>query len=137
MRNLCEELIVFYENHPKDFADDIERLDDLNGCLKGYRRYPMDMLEDLIRGKSPSYVVDARFYGGDLDEVGCFNSNRHYFYVSVGGAIRSTDNRDYRDKFLCDFIIEDIIDHATVADLCLSRGAQEIIDGHTPKESLR
>ena len=49
---LVEELLEYYKENMKDFANDIEELDDWTGCLYDDKIYPMDDLNDFFQMKS-------------------------------------------------------------------------------------
>lgn len=134
--DVISKLISYYEDHPNDFADDLESLDKVNRqfrvfmtdrCLGNDRRYPMGELDRLLSGKSPSDVLLFAYCGGDDGEES-FNPSRAYFYFNGYGGIISTDERDYRRGYLNNGTVAVIVNNAP--RLHLSKGAQDIIDEH-------
>ena len=131
---MIEKLMQFYKDNPDDFTNDIEELDSWNGCLGDERCTPMDELDEIYQGTEATEILRRAFFGRDDDgwhyEDGekvheSFNPNREYFYYNGYGNLVSTDEKDY-SSFLDENFVEDIIENS--AHLCLSDGAQEIID---------
>lgn len=129
-KTLNEELLEFYKDHPDNFVDDIEQLDDLNGYLKNVgngRRHLMGELDGLLKGYSPTDMMALAAYSWDEQGKAPFNPGRDYFYWNSYAGLVSTDSRYYPD-YLSNGTVEEIINNAT--HLHLSKGAQEIINGH-------
>lgn len=134
--DMIRKLASYYDDHPDDFADDLEAFDRLD-CyyfLGNERRRPMAQLDDLFGYKS---VAELLTLGGHScnEDGGPFDWHCAYFYIGndgIGsdGHLVSTNARDYRAKFLCDgindFTVAKIIENA--AHLHLSHGAQMIVD---------
>lgn len=136
MKTLAEALFEYYQQNEDDFNHDIEELDSWNGCLGDRRLEPMDELDEIYQGKKITEILMRAYYGHDDDYwheengervYGEFNPNREYFYFNGYGNLVSTDELDYSD-YLDEYYVQDIIDRAS--DLCLSEGAQEIIDNY-------
>lgn len=135
MENKIEKLMQYYNDNPDDFADDIEELDDYNGCLGGERRHPMDELYEIYDDADPTEILRRAHFGYDDDSWhdedgemvrGEFNPTREYIYINGYGNFVSTSDRDYRDGYLEENYVQDIIDASQ--SLGLSDGAQKIID---------
>ena len=126
---LIDELLNYYKRNGEDFADDIEELDDWNGCLYEDKIFSMDELDEVLQNINPSDILRMALFGHDEPHGGLikssFNLNRDYFHYNGFGNLVSTDERDYSD-YLNDYFIQEIIDNKS--HLSLSKGAQEIID---------
>lgn len=124
---MINKLMNYYEDHPNDFADDVEDYGLCGGDdYLGYdRRYPMSELNDMFEDKSPTDVAEMYSYSIDEDG-GDFDPNRAYFCCRYNGGLYSTDNRDYRSNYLDEYTVKDIIDNAP--NLFLSDGAKAIIN---------
>lgn len=125
MKNLNEELLAYYEDHPDDFADDLEVLDSLNGCLGDERCRPMASLGDLLGDKSAGELLNLGACSSDEDS-GPFDPTRDYVYRNGHGGLVSTDYRDYTEEFLRDDVVQDILDN--INHLTLSVGAQTVVE---------
>lgn len=127
MDKIVKNLMDYYDANRDDFANDLEKFDNLNGLLRGDRRYPMSYFDELCAGLSPRKIVAAVHYGCD-DDGGSFNPKRHYFYRDRFGRLISTDirDRDY-DNYLNGIVVQGIIDNSSNLDL--SDGAKVIING--------
>ena len=125
MKSLNEELLAYYEEHSDDFADDLELLDSLNGCLGDERRRPMAGLDDLLGDKSAGELLTLGCYSSD-ENSGPFDSSRDYVCRNGHGGLVSTDYRDYREEFLRNDIIQDILDN--IDHLTLSVGAATVVE---------
>lgn len=127
---LVEKLLAYYKDNEEDFIDDIEELDNWNGCLYDDRIFLMEHINDVYCATEPDEILRRAFYGYDKplnkdDQRQQFNPNRQYFYFNGFGNLVSTDKKDYTD-YLNDYFIQDIIDNRN--QLYLSEGAQDIID---------
>ena len=127
---LVYKLMNYYRENSSDFLDDIEELNNWNGCLYDDRVFSMDDLNDVLQDINPSDILSSAFYGYDEpvnkdDQRQPFNPNRNYFYFNGYGNLVSTDKIDYSD-YLDDYFVQEIIDNA--ANLVLSEGAQNLID---------
>lgn len=134
MRGLDEKVFVYYQHHPQDFADDLEALDDLIGCLGNDRCRPMDELDGSLEGYSPTDMMALAFYSWDEQCKGPFDPGRDYFYWNGRNGLVSTNNRDYRSDHLVDDIVVKIVKNAT--HLQLSKGVQEMINGWSEMRNL-
>lgn len=134
MRGLDEKVFIYYQHHPQDFADDLEALDNLDGCLDSDRRHAMDELDGSLEGYSPTDMMALAFYSWDEQDKGRFDPGRDYFYWNSRAGLVSTNNRDYRSDYLFDDIVSKIVKNAT--HLRLSKGVQEIINGWSEMRSL-
>ena len=127
---LAEELLAYYKRNGEDFADDIEELDDLNGCLYKDKTYSMDELDEVLQDIEPSEILRSALFGYDESQgkiKSTFNLDRDCFYFNDYGNLVSTDGRDYSD-YLNDYFVQEILDNKS--HLVLSKGAQEIIDNY-------
>ena len=129
---LVEELLEYYKENMKDFANDIEELDDWTGCLYDDKIYPMDDLNDFFSNEKPDEILKRAFYGYDEtytkdEQREPFNPNRDYFYFNGCGNLVSIAEKDYSD-YLDIAFIQDIIDNRY--NLSLSSGAEDIIDNY-------
>ena len=127
---LVEKLMNYYRENVEEFNNDIEELDDWNGCLYEDRIFPMNELDDVCQGISTEEILRRAFYGYDEpvnkdDQRQPFNPNRQYFYFNGFGNLVSIDEKAY-NSYLDDYFIQEIIDNA--ANLVLSEGAQNLID---------
>lgn len=133
---LTETLLNYYCEHDDDFIHDIEELDGWSGCL-GYERIePMEVLDEIYQSKEVTEILERAYFGYDADDWyeengkrvhSKFNPNRVYFYFNGYGNLVSTNYCDYSDYLDVDYV-QDIIDNER--HLCLSDGAQEIIDSY-------
>lgn len=126
----------FYKQNTEAFVNDIEELDNWEGCLGDERIVDMEELDDYYQGTEPFEVLRRAFFGYDdvnstLDQKAPFNPNRDYFYINCYGNLVSTDERDY-SAYLDEEFVEDIIDNASNLDL--SDGAQEILEKYEDQE---
>ena len=131
---LIDELLNYYKRNGEDFADDIEELDDWNGCLYEDKIFSMDELDEVLQDTEPSEILRSALFGHDESHAkirSAFNLDRDYFYFNRLGDLVSTDERDYSD-YLEEYFLQEIIDNE--ADLSLSSGAQEIIDNYEDNE---
>ena len=129
---LVEKLMNYYRENVEEFNNDIEELDDWNGCLYEDRIFPMEDLNDVCQGFTNIDVLQRAFYGYDEpvnkdDQRQPFNPNRQYFYFNGFGNLVSIDEKAY-NSYLDDYFIQEIIDNAT--NLVLTEGAQKIIDDY-------
>lgn len=129
---LLEKLLIYYKENEEDFVDDIEELDNWNGCLYDDRIFLMEHVNDVYCATEPEEILMRAFYGYDEpgnkgDQRQPFNPNRQYFYFNGFGNLVSTDRKDYSD-YLNDYFIQDIIDNRD--NLYLSEGAQQLIDNY-------
>ena len=129
---LVKELMNYYRENVEDFNNDIEALDDWNGCLYEDRIFPMEELDVVFQGFNPENILRRSFYGYDEavnedDQYHPFNPNRQYFYFNGYGNLVSTGKKDYSDYLDKDFI-QEIIDNK--ANLLLSERAQNLIDNY-------
>lgn len=129
---LVEKLMEYYKENEDDFTNDVEELDNWNGCLYDDKIYPMEDLNEIYQGANPEEILRRAFYGYDEpvnkdDQRRPFNPNRNYFYFNGYGNLVSIDNRDY-SSYLDDDFIQDIINNE--CHLSLSEGAQKIIDSY-------
>ena len=137
MNKLAEILLNYYKENEKDFNHDIEEMDDWNGYLGSGRIEPMKELDVIYQSKEATEILRRAFFGYDdayakSEQRATFNPNRDYFYFNGYGNLVSTDELDYSDYLDVD-CVQDIIDNES--HLCLSDGAQEIIDSYDePKE---
>ena len=131
---LLDKLLAYYKENSEDFADDIEELDDWNGCLYEDKIFSMDELDEVLQNINPSDILRMALFGHDESHgliKSSFNLNRDYFHYNGFGNLISTDERDYSD-YLNDCFIQEIIENKS--HLVLSKGAQEIIDNHEDDE---
>ena len=129
---LVKELMNYYRENVEDFNNDIEELDNWNGCLYDDKIYSMENLNDIFSNDKPEEILRRAFYGYDepVNKDGQrqpFNPNRGYFYFNGYGNLVSIDKRDYSD-YLEQSFVQDIIDNET--NLSLSDGSQEVIDNY-------
>ena len=126
---IAEKLLTYYKENEEDFVDDIEELDNWNGCLYDDRVYSMDELDDVLQDVKPSGILMSAFCGYDKtrEEPSPFNPNRDFFYFNGYGNLVSTDKIDYSD-YLNTYFIQEIIDNKN--HLSLSEGAQNLIDDY-------
>ena len=129
---LVDELMNYYRENMKDFANDIEELDDWTGCLYDDRIHSMEYLNEFFQGTEPKEILQRAFYGYDEtytknEQREPFNPNRNYFYFNGCGNLVSIDEKDYSD-YLDIAFIQDIIDNSY--NLSLSDGAEDIIDNY-------
>lgn len=124
---VIEALVKYYEDHPKDFADDLEELDDWNGCLGADRLIPMNELEDYLSGKEPLEIFKAALWGENEEDGRPFNMDDDYFYFDGYSNFVSTNCRDYNESQLSNERVQEILDNINHLTR-LSRGAQEVID---------
>lgn len=129
---LVEKLLTYYRENEEDFIDDIEELDNWNGCLYDDRIFLMEDINDVYCATEPYEILSRAFYGYDEpykygDPSRPFNPNRNYFYFNCYGNLVSTDEKDYSDYLDKDFI-QEIIDNRN--HLYLSSGAKELIDDY-------
>ena len=137
MKTLAETLLNYYQEHEDDFNRDIEELDCWSGILGDSRVKQMDRLDEIYQGKEATEILRRAYFGRDDDSYyydengkrfyGEFNPNRDYFYFYGYENLVSTDKRYYSD-YLDIYNVQDIIDNECY--LCLSDGAQEIIDNY-------
>lgn len=132
MSKLAETLLNYYKKNEDDFNHDIEEMDSYNGCLGDGRIEPMELLDELFQGTEATEILRRAFFGYDdayakSEQRATFNPNRDYFYFNGYGNLVSTDELDYSCYIDVDHV-QDIIDNE--CHLCLSDGAQEIIDSH-------
>ena len=142
MKTLAETLLNYYKENEYDFNNDIEEMDNWNGCLGFGRINPMEELDVIYQSKEVTEVLIRAYFGHD-DDIWCeengkrvygeFNPNRDYFYFNGYGNFVSTDYKDYSDYLDVDYV-QDIIDNES--HLCLSDGAQQIIDSYDELKSL-
>ena len=133
---LVDELMNYYRENMEDFANDIEELDDWNGCLYDDKFYPMEEINELFQGTEPEEILRRAFYGYDEplnkdEQRQPFNPNRNYFYFNGCGNLVSIDEKDYSD-YLDIAFIQDIIDNRY--NLLLSSGAEDIIDDYEDED---
>ena len=126
---LVEELMNYYRENVEDFNNDIEELDNWNGCLYDDKIYPMQELNELFQGTEPEEILLRAFYGYDEphnkdEQRQPFNPNREYFYFNGYGNLVSIDKKCYSSYLDNDFI-QEIIDNRY--NLSLSSGAEDII----------
>lgn len=138
MSKLAETLLNYYCEHDDDFNHDIEEMDSWNSCLGDGRIEPMYMLDELYQNTEATEILRCAFFGYDdayakLEQRETFNPNREYFYFNGYGNLVSTDELDYSCYLDVDYV-QDIIDNE--CHLCLSDGAQEIIDSYDELKSL-
>ena len=129
---LVKELMNYYRENVEDFNNDIEELNNWNGCLYDDQIYPMEDINDVYCATEPEEILRRAFYGYDEpgnedDQRQPFNPNREYFYFNGFGNLVSTDEKDYSD-YLDKYFIQDIIDNSY--NLTLSEGAQNLIDNY-------
>lgn len=128
MKSLAEELLNYYRSHREDFADDLENLDDLNGCLGHERCRFMDEFFDLFwYADSPKKLFKQACNGHNENGNRSFDPDAEYFYTDEKGQLVSTNIR-YYGNFLDEAHMQEIIDHEY--DLYLSAGAQKMIDNY-------
>lgn len=132
----AETLLNYYKENEEDFNHDIEEMDSWSGCLGDGRIEPMYMLDEIYQNTEATEILIRAFFGWDEDswreedgEISYdkFNPNREYFYFNGYGNFVSTDELDYSGYLDVDYV-QDIIDNER--HLCLSDGAQEIIDSY-------
>lgn len=123
--NLVEKLMNYYKENTEDFTDDIEALNNWNGCLYDDQIYPMEDINVFFQGTEPEEVLKRAFYGYDVEPSRPFNPNRNYFYFNGYGNLVSIDEKDYTD-YLDEYFIQEIIDNRH--NVSLSIGAEELID---------
>ena len=129
---LVKELMNYYKENEEDFVDDIEELDNWNGCLYDDRIFLMEDINDVYCATEPIEILMRVFYGYDEpvnedDQRQPFNPNRQYFYFNGYGNLVSTNKKDYSD-YLDTYFIQEIIDNRN--HLTLSEGAQNLIDNY-------
>lgn len=100
-------ILTIFKEDEELFADVLEELDSWNGFLGDDRWENMEELDEILEGKSVTYILKRAFYGYDADtwhtdshgekEFGAFNPNRDYFRFSGYGNLVSSDSRDYSD----------------------------------------
>lgn len=133
---LVEKLLAYYRENVEDFNNDIEELNNWNGCLYDDQIYPMEQLNELFQGTEPEEILKRAFYGYDEpykygDPSRPFNPNRDYFYFNGYGNLVSISQRDYTDYLDNDFI-QEIIDNRY--NLSLSSGAEDIIEDYEDED---
>ena len=132
---LVEKLLNYYRENMKDFANDIEELDGLTGCLYDNKIYPMEYLNEFYQGIEPEEIIKRAFYGYDEtykdEERMPFNPKREYFYFNGYGNLVSTDVKDY-SAYLEESFIQDIIDNSH--NLVLSDVSQYIINDYEDED---
>lgn len=101
-----EKILVYFEENPDTFADCLEELDGWNGYLNDDRFMPMEELDDIMSGESPSYILARAFYGHDGNTGGEFNPNRDYFRFNGHGNLVSTDFREYPEYLSAETVEE-------------------------------
>lgn len=128
-KTLADTLLNYYQENEDDFNHDIEEMDNWNGFLGFSRIEPMEELNVICHGEEAIEILRSAFFGHDENSVqsATFNPNRDYFYYDGYGNLVSTDFIDYSD-YLDDDCVQKIIDNKS--HLCLSDGAQEIIDNY-------
>lgn len=131
-KTLAETLLNYYKENEDDFSHDVEEMDSWNGCLGDDRIEPMYMLDELYQNTEATEILRSAFFGYDdayakSEQRATFNPNREYFYFNGYGNLVSTDELDYSGYLDVDYV-QDIIDNER--HLCLSDGAQEIIDSY-------
>ena len=127
---LVEKLMNYYKENTEDFNNDIEQLDNWNGCLYDDKALPMENLNEIFSNDEPEEILHRAFYGYDEpinknEQRQPFNPNREYFYFNGYGNLVSIDKKDY-SSYIEESFIQDIIDNSH--NLSLSSGAEEIID---------
>lgn len=125
--NVIDALMKYYEDHPQDFAHDLEELDDWNGRLGDDRLIPMNQLEYYLAGKSPLEIFQTALRGENEEDSRPFNMDDDYFYLDGYGNYISTNCRDYNETYLDESTVREILDNVNHLT-CLSRGAQDVID---------
>lgn len=135
MKTLAETLLNYYKENEDDFNHDVEEMDDWNGYLGFGRIEPMEELDVIYQNEEATEILRSAFFGHDENSIqsATFNPNRDYFYCDGYGNLVSTDFIDYSD-YLDDDCVQQIIDNES--HLCLSDGAQEIIDSYDELKSL-
>lgn len=135
MKTLAETLLNYYKENEDDFNHDVEEMDDWNGYLEFGRIEPMGELDVIYQNEEATEILRSVFFGHDENSIqsATFNPNRDYFYCDGYGNLVSTDFIDYSD-YLDDDCVQQIIDNES--HLCLSDGAQEIIDSYDELKSL-
>ena len=133
---LVEELMNYYRENVEDFNNDIEELNNWNGCLYDDKIYPMEELNEFFSNEKPDEIIRRAFYGYDEpinenEQRQQFNPNREYFYFNGYGNVVSIAEKDYSDYLDTDFI-QDIIDNRY--NLSLSNGAENIIDDYEDED---
>lgn len=133
---LVEKLLAYYKENEEDFVNDIEELDNWNGCLYEDRVISMNEIDVFFQNTDTLEILRRAFYGYDDDfstssQKAAFNPNRDYFYFNAYGNLVSTDEVDY-SEYLDEYFIQEIIDNR--CHLSLSEGSQEIIDDYEAKE---
>ena len=93
----------YWKAHNDSFSNVCEDLDLYDGFLGDDRIYPMDKLDDFLRGKKPSEVLRI------VDTATFFYSD-DYFYYDIFG-IRSTNEKNYYDYFDYSDVFEKLIDN--------------------------
>lgn len=129
-------IIAYFEENESVFNDCVEELDSYNGYLGDDRYYPMEELDELYTGSTPSEILARAFYGHDEEtwttdssgnkQYGAFNPNRDYFTFNGYGNLVSADYKDYSaylDKHAVDSMgsnrhyIDSINDNAELSEL--------------------
>ena len=133
---LVEELMNYYRENVEDFNNDIEELNNWNGCLYDDKIYPMEELNEFFSNEKPDEIIRRAFYGYDEpinenEQRQQFNPNREYFYFNGYGNVVSIAEKDYSDYLDTDFI-QDIIDNRY--NLSLSSGAEDIINDYEDED---
>lgn len=107
---LMEQIIELLEDNNDVFADAIEELDGVTGCLGSRRWRDMDEFNEEFSYSEPLEIADMVLSAYN------FSTNDYYFRVDCG-ELESSDDRDYSDDFDVEEVAETLAEH--IGNLCI------------------
>ena len=86
-------VLSYYSNHPDEFNESIEWVDDEMGWLESSRRFPMEDIDDWLSNTDVKTIMQMALNGWDADGGGDFDPDREYYYRDYwDGHLLSTDS---------------------------------------------